>query len=410
MEDFLDFFKQKKNLANLLLLGILVLALPLGVQLIRQQQIIKSRAIADPIVFVGDNVEQKDGKWIAKKPQISLELTSTLSQRGSPTPTQSPISSPTSSPTFLPTSSPSYNTFNIGVNATGITHYGYGDLLQYSSSQDVDAILSEMRRMNAKIIRVFVANDRISADEAARRLDSFLTKAASYNISVIASLINFYGDTGFNPQGTQKYYTDSWNGILLLNNDFFANGYKQEYLSFLRTVVAYNKNHTNIYAWEVGNELKDDTSPQTFVDFMKDVTREIKANAPNHYVATGMINAAHASLTPEQLYPNLPDVDVITIHNYNGSRDGLSDMSWGLSNGKVVISEEMGFEGTGDRSSLVRQELDFWKSQGVKAVLQWGFLAKGLNDNGNGDRILGMDTIWHTDYDQLAALFTSFNQ
>jgi len=94
MSDFLDFFKNKKNLINLLLLGILVLALPLGVDLIRKQQIIKSRAIADPIVFVGDNVEQKDGKWIAKDPQISLELTSPLgppvSQVISPSPTVPP--------------------------------------------------------------------------------------------------------------------------------------------------------------------------------------------------------------------------------------------------------------------------------------------------------------------------------
>src|SRR3990172_9539806 len=94
MSDFLDFLKNKKNLINLLLLGILVLALPLGVDLIRKQQIIKSRAIADPIVFVGDNVEQKDGKWIAKDPQISLELTSPLgppvSQVISPSPTVPP--------------------------------------------------------------------------------------------------------------------------------------------------------------------------------------------------------------------------------------------------------------------------------------------------------------------------------
>src|SRR3990172_3587432 len=96
MSDFLDFFRIKKNLINLLLLGILVLALPLGVDLIRQQQIIKSRALAEPIVFAGDNVEQKDGKWIAKAPQISLEITSPLGPPASPRPSTSP--SPGSSP------------------------------------------------------------------------------------------------------------------------------------------------------------------------------------------------------------------------------------------------------------------------------------------------------------------------
>lgn len=102
MSDFLDFFKQKKNLVNLLLLGILVLALPLGVNLIRQQQIIKSRAAVAAITFKGSNVEQKNGSMVALKPQISLELTSPLGPPGIPSNTPSP--SPSSTPT--PSSSP----------------------------------------------------------------------------------------------------------------------------------------------------------------------------------------------------------------------------------------------------------------------------------------------------------------
>lgn len=79
MGEFADYFKEKKNLFNLLVLGILVLALPLGINLIRQQQILKSRAAVDPIVFTGDNVQKKaDGSWVALKPQITLTLTSPL--------------------------------------------------------------------------------------------------------------------------------------------------------------------------------------------------------------------------------------------------------------------------------------------------------------------------------------------
>lgn len=79
MGEFTDYFKQKKNLLNLLVLGILVLALPLGIDLIRQQQILKSRAAVDPIVFTGANVQQKtDGTWVALQPQIALTLASPL--------------------------------------------------------------------------------------------------------------------------------------------------------------------------------------------------------------------------------------------------------------------------------------------------------------------------------------------
>lgn len=300
--------------------------------------------------------------------------------------------------------------FSVGFNTAGIIHYGYGDLLKYSSSADIDADLSEINKMGGKIVRVFVGNDNVTNEEAARRLDSFLSKAASYNISVIASFINFYGDNGFRPQGTQKYYTDSWNNIPLLNHEFFNSGYQNEYKSFVNTVVSYNKGHANIYAWEPGNELKDNSSSQTFINFMKDITATIKNIDPAHQIATGMINSAHASLLPDQLYSVLPNVDIVTIHTYGGSREGLADVNWALSHNKIVINEEMGISGSGNRADILRGEIDFWKSQGVTAVLQWGFLAKGLGDNGNGDGTWGMDTVWHTDYDQLFILYSAYNR
>lgn len=75
MGEFLDFFKIKKNLANLLILGILVLAIPLGVNLVRQQQILKSRADTPPIVFSGPNVKTINNKIVATKPEVTLEIT-----------------------------------------------------------------------------------------------------------------------------------------------------------------------------------------------------------------------------------------------------------------------------------------------------------------------------------------------
>ncbi|MDP3758665.1 MAG: hypothetical protein Q8Q86_03005 [Candidatus Daviesbacteria bacterium] len=83
MGEFLDYFRQKKNLVNLLLLAILILALPLVVQTVRQQQIIKSRAASDAIIFTGADVIQKsDGTWTSKKPLVSLQLTSPLGPPG----------------------------------------------------------------------------------------------------------------------------------------------------------------------------------------------------------------------------------------------------------------------------------------------------------------------------------------
>ncbi len=78
-EEFKTFFKNRKNLISVLLLGILILALPLGIRQLQMQQIIKSRAATDPVVFTGPNVKQKgNGVWVATKPKISLQITSPL--------------------------------------------------------------------------------------------------------------------------------------------------------------------------------------------------------------------------------------------------------------------------------------------------------------------------------------------
>lgn len=83
MGELLEFFKKRKNLINVLILGILILGLYLGIGLAKREQIIKSRASEYPVVFTGDNVTQKDGKWVAKSPKVTLKLTSPLGPAGS---------------------------------------------------------------------------------------------------------------------------------------------------------------------------------------------------------------------------------------------------------------------------------------------------------------------------------------
>lgn len=68
----------KKKLVSILLLVVLILGLPASIYLIRQQQIIKSRATAVPIEFVVDNqnvVQKSDGSKAAISPRIKIKLT-----------------------------------------------------------------------------------------------------------------------------------------------------------------------------------------------------------------------------------------------------------------------------------------------------------------------------------------------
>ena len=284
----------------------------------------------------------------------------------------------------------------VGANVPGLTHMPREDLARY---------LDEMQRLGFSVVRVYPARADISDDESARRLDALLTAAEARGISVLVPLIDYYNSRR-NPAGTDKYYTGYWQTILYLNHDFMAEAYRGRYEDFVRTVVSANRQHRNIYAWEPGNELQDQ-DPATFLHFMQEVSAVIKHLDPAHPVASGMIESRQASLTPQQMYSVLPDVDIVAIHPGNGYRGSAVDIQWALAHGRKGIVEETGFSSTADRTSELQTELDYWWQMGVSAFLVDSFIARGMPDNGQGDRLLGVDTVWHTDYESIGQALRS---
>ncbi len=63
-----DILKNKKNLINFLILLILILAVPIGINLIQRQQVLKSKAATGSggVIFSGPNVQVKNNKTILK--------------------------------------------------------------------------------------------------------------------------------------------------------------------------------------------------------------------------------------------------------------------------------------------------------------------------------------------------------
>lgn len=123
-----DFVKSKKNIISALTLLILILAVPLGMQLIRQQQIIRSRALEGTpgiVTFSGPNVAVRNNKTILKlqvseegtsEAKVDLIITAPNAPGTQPTSTPGPTSAVTSipgptgvspSPTPSPSPSPS---------------------------------------------------------------------------------------------------------------------------------------------------------------------------------------------------------------------------------------------------------------------------------------------------------------
>lgn len=75
MGEFLQYFKNKKNLITLVLIGILLLAIPVGINLLKQQQIIQSRATGDEIKFSGTSVKCSGGDCTTTSPTVQVDLT-----------------------------------------------------------------------------------------------------------------------------------------------------------------------------------------------------------------------------------------------------------------------------------------------------------------------------------------------
>jgi hypothetical protein len=312
----------------------------------------------------------------------------------------------------------------VGFNIPGLLHYGKTDrrdgILPSTWPEDMEKQLATIQAMGGTLVRVFVPCNVISDDEAAHRLTVLLEKAASFNVKVIPALLDYYSPrfsslvngvggvaTTCGPLGLDEYDP----GTGLLKPAFFAGPLSKRWVQFIETVVDANKNASALYAWEPGNELRGD-DPADFVKSMQRVTKIIKGIDPKHPVASGMLNAGHTGLAPDVLYSQLPDVDVVTIHVYDGTREGQGDLEWARSQGKKALVEEIGIVGD-QRAPALRTELEFWRDQvQTDGVLHWGFIARGVTwgngqpkDTGDGDRGSGMDVLWHSDYDDLFALY-----
>lgn len=69
----------KKNLISYLMLAIIILAVPLTVKLVQEQQILKSRAqAAPPIKFTGTGVDCSKPECTSTSPTLDIELLSPL--------------------------------------------------------------------------------------------------------------------------------------------------------------------------------------------------------------------------------------------------------------------------------------------------------------------------------------------
>lgn len=314
----------------------------------------------------------------------------------------------------------------IGANVRGLLHYGDGRLLSFSRSEHADIQLDAARQMGARVVRIFAANRHGNTQEAADRLEQALARAAARDQYLIIAFTDVHHDTGFNVPGDDRFYSADGR----LNRDWFAGGYKENYLPFVEHLVRRFRNHPRIFAWELGNELKawvpGQILPDLFIQFAQAVSNRIRELDPVHLIATGVINNENLGCNSEQAdrLSKLPNIDFLTAHVYHGVVDGASNAQEELHNQgleaqraerdadraqrfqKPFVIEEIGFCG-GDRVQQTRDHLGKWFNQkGAAGFMQWGLMATD-DDMGDGDFRFGMDRKFHGDFDGLMHSFSN---
>ena len=285
----------------------------------------------------------------------------------------------------------------LGFNVRGILSYDLDasekvERVQFSRPEDVDTVLQGVQDCGGTIVRVYVGNSNLSAEDTAGHLRRFLDRAHGRGLKVIASLLDYYLPRGegswFTPRGLKDFYTvpldtdgDGLPDHDLLEPHFFAEGYKGGYLNFVETVVRKNAGHPGLFAWEPGNELQ---AHGRIVQFMVDTVAAIRKHDTTTPIAAGVLHADHAtSLPPDQaaeaFYGALADMKFVTVHFYPENPPSEqakceADVTWAAEHpGRVAVVEELGVPHDGDRLEEMKKQWRLWAKPGVGAIVIWRF-------------------------------------
>lgn len=282
----------------------------------------------------------------------------------------------------------------VGFNLRGLCHYGYYDALPAAHSADRAINLDAVVACGGRVVRVFCAYRGIGRTATGDRLQLALDMAAQRGLYLLVCLTDFYNDTKMNPQGDEVYYVNA-GGYSILGDAFFTGGYRNNYLPQAAYLAQRFRDHPGLFAWEVGNELRNDWNKPAFIAFCHDVAATIRATDPNHMITTGIAGTNVLGMSTQQKMQLYGPFDFLTTHNYNGL-DSENDAWLAAALIKPYIIEEAGMS-SGDRPARTDTDLVKWSGRGASGYLQWGLMATTY-DNGDGDRLFGMDRVFHNDW------------
>jgi hypothetical protein len=302
----------------------------------------------------------------------------------------------------------------IGVSIRGLIHYGYdSNFFPYASSEQRWTQLAAAYQMGARVVQINIAHKDANPEEVAQRFRHTLDiiEANFPGMYITPVLTNKLGDVPFYVQGDSKFYTQQQNSYFsTLSEEFFQSGYKENYLPFVRYIVAEFQNDPRIFAWQIGSELDLPGNPNLIIDFHQEVADVIREVDQNHLITTGLISTHQLGIDHNlklraDLYGH-PNIDFITIHTYDGQdQDNDSDLAHQIN--KPFILESGISTSEGERPPRLKQDLEKWFNRGANGYIQWGFTA-GPMDNGDGDNLVGLMEPAHADFHELYSIYQEF--
>lgn len=204
--------------------------------------------------------------------------------------------------------------------------------------------------------------------------DKIIKMAEKNNIKLVLTLgnaLSFCGHIDGASGGEWSPKTEDW----------YANGYKTEFLAHVKDMAMTYKDSPAIGMWEILHRPVD-VDWHTIKTFMNDVAKEIKTADPNHLVATGTwAQWAYGGQDNLQAIHDSHYIDIGTLHegdkdrpeswHYAALRNSMNAL------GKVSMIGEIEMEG-GDsgclytkegRVDMVKQKYDFYLANDASVVL-----------------------------------------
>lgn len=293
-----------------------------------------------------------------------------------------------------------------GFNIRGMVHYGYDDILPASRTSDRQSNLNYMQTVGAKVARVFLPSKFVSIQEVGDRLDETLQIASQYNVRIIVAFTDEY-HTGFCPQGDHVYYT--YMGCL--GTSFFTSGYNNNYIPLVNHIVNRFKNDPVVFCWQVGNELKTPWNPTEIMPFCRNVAAHIRSMDSRHLVSYGTASYEFSKLDWDQAEQLYQDFDFLTIHPYNG-REFVNDAVLADYLGKPLVIQEAGFDSSySNRPAATDADIAKWVERGARGYMNWGLMATGSINIGDGDMTFGIDQVYHaSDWNGYKSVYQKWSQ